>query len=119
MKKYTTIEVVKKIMEDKSLRFVTEIDGKQKTAFYNQNGGISSDGKSTLVLGGKMLNAVWEEEQKPVSFLKAINSNKRIKHKDFKEFKPVQEAIFELLDYSQNDIVRLLNGEWNIERSKV
>lgn len=116
MRKFTTLEVVQKIMENKNLRFVTEIDGKVKTAFYNQNGGISADKNTTLVLGGKMLTALWEEEQPSFSFMEAVNSNKRIKHKSWGKFKTIQEALYDLLDYSINEVIQLINGEWNVER---
>ena len=85
MRKYSTIEIVKNIMENHNLRYTTVIDGKAKTAFYNQNGGISVDRKSTLILGGKMLNALWEEVQTDFTFIEAVNSDKWIKHKSWRD----------------------------------
>lgn len=119
MKGYTTLEVVQKIMENKSLRFTTEIDGKVKTAFYNQNGGISADKNTTLVMGGKILNALWQEEQIKFTFMEAVNSKKWIKHKAWKEFKPIQESLYDLLDYPINEVVQLINGDWNIDKDSI
>ncbi len=110
----STVEVIHNILNDKKLRYKTEIDGKEKIAYYNQNGGIST-GKDTLVLGGKMLNARWELLYKECTFLEAINSGKEIKYSGDKEFKSIQETLYDLLDNPIGAVVERINGKWFVK----
>lgn len=115
MKKYTTLEVINNIMGNHSLKYTTTVDGKVKTAFYNKNGGISDNKNSTLVIGGKMLTALWEEVQTNYSFIEAVNSGKKIKSANWETFKSTQEALYDMLDYPISEVVEMINGHWNIE----
>lgn len=112
---YTTLEVVKNIMDNHNLRYTTVIEGKVKTAYYNKNGGISLDDNTTMVMGGKMLTTMWELILPEYTFMEAINSNKKIKHRSWEKFKPVHEALFDLLDFQRDVVIDLINGKWNIQ----
>lgn len=115
MKKYSTLEVVKNIMGNHNLKYTTTIDGKVKTAFYNKNGGISIDDNSTMVMGGKMLSAVWEEVQTNYTFIQAVNSGYPIKHESWGDFRTIQNALYDLLDYPVSKVIEMINGHWNID----
>ena len=110
---YTTLEVINEIMKNNEMKFVTIKDGKPITAFYNQKGGISI-GNANLNLSKVVMDLVWEMTYETVDFLKAVNSDKKIKHESWIVFKSVQEALYDLLDNKIDEAINLINGKWHI-----
>lgn len=109
-----TTKMIERLMENHNEKFKTIIDGEEIIAFYNANDGISI-GRKNLHLSGKLLNAEWEVLNERYSFMEAINSCKNIKHEESKTFKPIQEALYDLLDLKSKDVIEKINGYWNIE----
>lgn len=116
MKTYKTLEVIESILKNPKLKYKTIIDGKEVIAAYNQNGGISV-GRAALNMSKKSLNTLWELVQERYTFIEAINSNGRIKPDGWATFKPIQEILYDLMDYTPAKVIDLINGYWNIEKS--
>lgn len=114
MAKYNVLEVIKTILESPQLKFKAVIDGNEVIEFYNQNGGISI-GNDNLRMSKKIIHSEWELLHKRYTFMEAVNSNQKIKHEGWDTFKPIQEALYDLLDYKKDNVVQLINGYWNIE----
>jgi len=113
MAKYNVLEMISVILGNPQLKFKTTIDNNEIIAFYNQNGGISI-GNDNLRMSKKIIHAEWEPLNERHTFMEAVNSNKKIKHEEWDTFKPVQEALYDLLDYQKDKAIQLINGYWNI-----
>ena len=109
-----TAEMVKLLSSNPNLKFKTTKGGKEVVATYNQNGGISV-GRSTLSMSGEIFKAQWQLILNRHTFIKAVNSGKKIKHESWAKFKPVSESLYDLLDYPTEKVIEFINGNWNIE----
>lgn len=112
--KINTLEMVKMMVSDSQLKFKTMVDEKEILVFTNQKGGIST-GKDNLRMTEKVMNAEWELVLDRYSFMDAINSKKRIKHESWSHFRSINEALYDLLDSKESNVILMINGNWNIE----
>lgn len=119
-----TLEMIENILKNNKLMYQTEINGVLNIAYCNENGGISvNKGKGkgeskNLIMSGEMLKIDWEPHNKRYTFMEAINSGKRIKPESWANFRPIPEALYDLLDYQDTKVIELMNGYWNIEEYK-
>lgn len=139
MKTYKTWEVIKELTENPGKEFeTTDFHGRRMTAYnvkeFESNNKTSNDlivtksfrdGVEPIILNDFMQNREWKEVKKPVDFMTAIASGKRIKveHRilqyvddELRFYQSVEGAIGGLYEY-HNDEMRdiILNGEWYIE----
>jgi hypothetical protein len=115
MSKIDTISMIKELAKNPKLRFTGVLRGDTVEVFVNQNKGIGLSDRSTFVLSGDALQAKWEQVQDKYSFMEAINSGKRIKHESWQEFKLIEEALYNILDYPITKTLNIINGNWHIE----
>lgn len=114
-----TLEMIENILNNDKLMYQAEINGVINIAYCNENGGISVNkgngrGKN-IIMSGEMLKVEWEPHNKRYSFMEAINSGKKIKPESWTKFRPIPEALYDLLDYQDTKVIELMNGYWNIE----
>lgn len=57
----------------------------------------------------------WEMIKKPVSFLTALKSGKRIKHRTWIEYCSVNEMLILLSKQLQGTLLKMVDDEWCIE----
>lgn len=118
-----TLEMVKELMENPGKEFKAECGN----IVINRNGSIYWSGSKILFnLNYTNLAKRWEEIKKPVDFMTALKSDKKIKveHtmlKDFSVFNKYcnfTDLLENLLNYFTSISVReiILNGEWHIEK---
>lgn len=88
--------------------------GKNKELIMTEG---DDDSESTdFVLNSYTKKVDWVEQRKPVDFMTAINSDKRIKWSGWDYgFKSVKETLELLLSYNDNTIKNYINDNWYIE----
>lgn len=116
MSKIDTLTMIKKMAMNPKLKFKTELNGKDIEVYVNQNGGISTrNERNTVTLSGDIMLAKWQMVEEKYTFMEAINSGKKIKHESWKEYLPIEEALYEMLELPISNIVPFINGGWNIQ----
>lgn len=114
MKTYKTWEVIKMISEDDSLEFKRV--GKD-TKLWGSDSYLQGSFKGKFGVDGNVnLNGKWELVPKPVDFITAINSGKKIKGEKYisDEYIDIEEVVFELNRRTDIGILEAINGKWFI-----
>jgi hypothetical protein len=124
-KVYTTFEMIKKGIENPALEFeTTTINGRKHTAKAKRFDGVPYnpyamhwiDEDTPLIINNVTIDYKWTLVKKPVDFMTAINSDRKIKYETWCSYYKLSDTL-ELLKSTGNssDIVRLINGKWYVE----
>lgn len=110
MKLYSNSEVLTMLEKNPDLQFEY---GGCKLRMLSDNLVIEYANK-TLVFSGK---AKWRLIQRPVAFMDAMNSGKRIKHVSWSSYYTTAEAMNILSSKEPNVQLMMMNSGWNVEES--
>jgi len=101
MKTYKTWEIIKKLEENPSLNIESRQPGEEKFTAHTFH--------------DTFLKSEFKIVEKPVTFMEAINSGKRIKPINFPVYKCYEDLLCFLSACSGKEIIRVFNDKWNIE----
>lgn len=104
--------------ENEGLEFVSDSFGaKKETIYKDKQGNIRwKNTDQTISLFEEVLKAKWEMVKKPVTFIEAINSGKKIKHISWVyEYKTIKEVLDILSVLKEETTLNRINGEWLVE----
>ena len=115
-------QAIDSIFEDKSKSYEGTINGfKYVLQFDEINIKIITKGPFGAVMESGLSDMFskidWGLIQKPVAFMEAVESGKRIRPETWREDTEMEldDLLYELYSYSSNDIRKLLLGKWYIE----
>lgn len=125
MKTYTTFEMVDMILKEEGTEFecdsvVSGTKGKVKSRVGSGviepywSKAIGCEGER-FVINNYTIGLKWTLVEKPVDFITAINSGKKIKNENWGGYCDIYDTIDILSNLGENVIKSRINGKWYIE----
>ena len=104
MKSYRTWEAIKMLTENKKLRFISE-----NSCVLERTIDVPS------CTGELYLNSTWRLIPQPVTFIEAVNSNRRFKPTNWTDYHTFRDMMHDLGLLSNKEYIDTLSGKWLIE----